>query len=311
MLKRLLLALSTMAMLVAMPTPASAEWWDIIWEMSGPRMLGFGYTCKPLGPLPFAGKEDGSVPILTSTGRVIETVAAHGLFPGDKVDIQDHTNAALNGVQIEVVEVLSPTRFAVNVNVGAGTGAEGEVALSEPPDGERGLAESNLLVTVSRDKCLFISNKVAPSPGDDSKAHYWLRTGITGYVSIKHPADPDGDNRPRVWAVAPELMFEFSGVHPVRGARVVGFAGVGVQMFSLFGDGFRPIHRPAIKFRTAAVRINRVLGVKALEVALDFRWFPTAFLDDDFLPAAQRTGASAPTQGKGEWVTGTFITVVL
>ena len=106
-------------------------------------------------------------------------------------------------------------------------------------------------------------------------------------------------------------MFEASPVHPADGGRVVAFAGVGVQFLNFFGKGFKPVMRPVVRFRPAAIRINKVLGLKAIEAAFDIRYFYKRFNDSDFRPESGGDGATETDATKGnEFVTGAFVTFV-
>ena len=100
-------------------------------------------------------------------------------------------------------------------------------------------------------------------------------------------------------------MFEASGRH--AGARnAVFFAGAGLEWFRFFGQAFPDFNRTAIKFRPAAVRINRrVLGLKALEFGFDVRYF-----NNGFDPVEDFGAPSGIAQRGGEWVMGTFVHTV-
>ena len=117
-----------MILIVLLSVPReSAAFFAWIHEMSGPPLFGVGLTCK-VGLQPFGGRSGARIlRIVQSEGRVVETVYAHGLIVGDEVEIKFHSNPLLLG-RATIVEILSATRFAVNMAIPSRTrGTGGEV----------------------------------------------------------------------------------------------------------------------------------------------------------------------------------------
>ena len=140
---------------------------------------------------------------------------------------------------------------------------------------------------------------------DDGKAHFWFRPEAMGWMSIDTKDKPGND--PRIFAFSPGVMFEVSPNHPGRGGRVIGFVGVGYERFIFFGGGFNTFARDVLKIRALGVRVNRVLGIKAIEGTVDFRYFRKRLTAENFgFPKRPEF----PTTGD-EWVFGTFMTAVL
>jgi hypothetical protein len=288
-LRRSLLVIFVLLGLAGAPREGAA-YFSWIHEMSGPTLVGAGYTCKFLGPRPFGARRQADNTIVILADGIVETRYPHGFMEGDTVQISKQI--------VTVVEVLGPRRFAIDtMPTGPLSGT-----VRAPEDQPRGRAEAAF--SISQDRCFGIKNTSDPSPADDARGHFWLRAEATFYWSIEHPADPD--NRPRVFALAPGVMFEVSPAHAARAGRAIAFAGIGVETFVFFGDGFDRFSRTALKIRPAAVRVNRVLGLRSIEAGLDVRYFASRFVPADF----GRLNRPGDASEGDEWVTGAFVSLI-
>ena len=236
--RRLLAIGMLLIALLAVPRDSAAIFaW--IHEMSGPRMIGLGYTCKPFSPRPFTSA---------------------------------HTTNQRSSDQNSNPLTQSATRGS----------------------------ERDLFAAFSRDTCF--GRKANET--DYNGTHYWVRYEAWVYASYDHEADPENHT---VGAVSQGLMFEASPIHPLNEKNeVVLFFGAGVEIFRFFGSHFKPFTRTAIKLRPLGVRLNKVgKKLKALELAVDVRYFDRRFIPQDFgVPSSEKAGRG------GEWVLGTFVSLV-
>jgi hypothetical protein len=211
----------------AVPHEAGA-FFPYIHKMSGPRMLGVSYNCKPLLPRPFGDQRE-----------------------------------------------------------------------SPPSSDER------TVPAIGQDRCFWQEREEFRLAALSQSPHYWIRMETAVFTSVAHEADPD--NRPRVWAFAPALLFEASPVHPGDGGKLTVFVGIGIEGFGAFGHQMKPVVRPALRIRPLGVRINRLGRLKAVEGSFDLRYFPTRFTNEDF----GRPAGPDDARGGGEWVMGATVTLIL
>lgn len=164
------------------------------------------------------------------------------------------------------------------------------------------LREAKAATLVGQDRCFWQGRQDVRS--DARSSHYWVRLETAVLWSISHPADPD--NRPRVWAFAPALMFEASPTHPEKG-KVSVFAGIGIEGFAAFGQGMRRVIRPALKFRPLGLRVNGLRFLKAVEATFDAKYYAVRFTPEDF----GRPNGIDDTRVGDEWVFGASLTLIL
>jgi hypothetical protein len=97
--------------------------------------------------------------------------------------------------------------------------------------------------------------------------------------------------------------------------KTVLFYGVGGECFRFWSGGDRTVTsdiRCAVKLRPFAVRINppkdqRIFGARALEMGVETRYFPRAFVPRDFGVVDK-----GPDEREGgEWTIGLFFSAVL
>ena len=104
-------AIACCVLFVLLVPRESAAFWNWIYELSGPRMMGLGYNCKPFGLFPFAPKKRRT--------WVITTSSAHGLASDDVVNIVDGniehilTDDTDGGYS---VTKISDTEFSISVD---------------------------------------------------------------------------------------------------------------------------------------------------------------------------------------------------
>src|SRR5687768_7041823 len=67
----------TIAVLMAVPREAAA-FWDWIHELSGPSMMGFGYTCRLIQPTTFGSRK----------ARLLITKEKHGRTQGESLSLK-------------------------------------------------------------------------------------------------------------------------------------------------------------------------------------------------------------------------------
>lgn len=268
------------AVLMGIPRDAAA-FWDWIHELSGPSMMGPGYTCKPFEPRPFIGPP--------TMEYLITTPAPHGLGVGGSVRI-----GGVGVLNVPVVAVLNGSTFKVRVS----TPLPDMITV----DIDGGSVQARA-VAISHDRC-FSRDGYTPRSARDDRFHYWVRLEGYYHFSVKHNDNPEG---PHVHAVSAAAMFEVSPDHPGTEGTTAAFFGAGLEQFRFMGKNFKPVDRLALKLRPVAVRINRhPLRLKAVEYGVDVRYFPTEFVPQDF-----------GVQGKdrvrdgGEWTLGFFFSAVL
>ena len=193
-------------------------------------------------------------------------------------------------------KILQPRPFDVDHHLAVSRRSQG--ADKE----EQGSATARTRSLLGQDKCFWQGRQEFRS--DERRSHYWVRLETAVLFSISHPADPD--NRPRVWAFAPALMFEASPTHPAEG-KVSVFAGIGIEGFVGFGHGMRRVVRPALKFRPLGLRVNELGPLKAVDVAFDAKYYAVRFTPEDF----GRPNGIDDTRIGDEWVFGASLTLIL
>jgi hypothetical protein len=315
-------AITCLAIGVLMMVPREASaFWDWIHELSGPSMMGIGYTCRLLQPKPFRAFRTGSPapatlpaptgapPSIALTTFIITTKGPHGL------ESQELRNSFKIEGQSVVVTVLDTTSFVVRTEL---TPTKENLSVNGPA---LNVAQIRLLggAAFSFDQCF--RRTPDPKPGeraDLERFHFWVRLESYFYYSVKHGDDPYG---PPVYAFTPGALFELSPTHPGNSGKSILFFGAGGECFRFWsggdrqfwsgGDSYGAFWRCAVKFRPLAVRINppagqRLLGVKALEAGVDTRYFPRGFVPRNFgvdRGPIEREG--------GEWTLGLFFSAVL
>jgi hypothetical protein len=275
------------AVSIAVPRDAAA-FWDWIHELSGPSMIGVGYTCKPFEPRPFRGEP--------SIDYVLMADVPHGLRVGASLQVEGAVKVTAASVVAVGPEPDSKT-FTVRVNAPLPS----RITLKSPDN--RSLQVT--AVALSHDQC-FSRMGYSPRPSPDDRFHYWVR--LEGYYrrSVKHADNPE--RRWGVHAVTAGAMFEWSPAHPGAHDTTVAFFGAGVEQFRFVGKNFKPVDRLAIKLRPVAVRINKrpIKQFKALEYGVDVRYFLKEFVPQDFGVVGKDR-----TRDGGEWTLGFFFSAVL
>jgi hypothetical protein len=288
-------ALTGLATVVLMGVPReAAAFWDWIHELSGPSMMGFGYTCRLVQPTTFGSQKTRLE--ITAKGK------PHGREQGSLLTL---TSGSFR------VTPLTSLSFTIDVPTRLAEKVQREVEAALP---DTSVTVEPRSFSVSFDRCF----KGTPPPGnylisasESDRFHWWVRPQAFVYYSVKHEDDPDG---PPVYAVSYGGLFELSPTHPGKPGKSVLFYGVGGECFTFWSGGDRSISsnpRCAVKFRPVGIRINppigeRILGLKALEVGMDTRYFPRAFVPRDFgvnIGPEERDG--------GEWTIGLFFSAVL
>ena len=278
-------ALTGLAAVVLMGVPReAAAFWDWIHELSGPSMMGFGYTCRLVQPTTFVSQK---------ATLLITEKTNHG---------RDHGGSLTLGTRSFRVRPLTDLSYTIDV-------PQDVVEEVRKQAQDAGYTAELYTFNVSFDRCFKGTARVPNVYAE--RFHWWLRPELFVYYSVKHNDDPDG---PPVYAGSYGGMFELSPAHPGKPGKSVLFYGVGGQCFHFWSGGDRSISsdaRCAIKIRPVGIRMNppegqRILGAKALEMGLETRYFPRAFVPRDF-----GVNVGPEERDGGEWTVGLFFSAVL
>ena len=109
-------------------------------------------------------------------------------------------------------KILQPRPFDIKHRLEVARATKEDVARLAEEAKDSG-EKPRLAALFGQDKCFWQGD--ADVRSNTNKAHYWIRLESAVLFSTSHSAEPD--NRPRVWAFTPALMFEVSPTHPGEG----------------------------------------------------------------------------------------------